>query len=45
MRTEHSLKVALIPFPDGSYIIEFSYWMPLEAGHLEILDVLTIGPF
>ena len=44
MRTEHSLKVALMPFPDGSYIVEFSYWMPLEGGHFQLRSGRTIAP-
>jgi hypothetical protein len=44
MRTEHSLRLATIPFPDGSYIIEFSYWMPVEGGHFQLISSRTIAP-
>jgi hypothetical protein len=44
MRTEHSLKVALLPYPDGSYIIEFSYWLPVGGGHYELRSGRTIAP-
>jgi hypothetical protein len=44
MRTDHSLKVAVIPYPDGSFIIEFSYWTPLESGHFELRSGRTIAP-
>jgi hypothetical protein len=44
MRTDHSLKVAVIPFPDGSFIIEFSYWLPVEGGHYQLRSGRTIAP-
>jgi hypothetical protein len=44
MRTEHSLKVALMPYPDGSYIIEFSYWLPVDDGRFELRGGRTIAP-
>jgi hypothetical protein len=44
MRTEHSLRIGIIPFPDGSYIIEFSYWSPIEGGFFRLVSSRTIAP-
>jgi hypothetical protein len=43
MRTEHSLRFSIIPFPDGSYILEFSYWVPIEGG-FRLVNSRTIAP-
>jgi hypothetical protein len=32
-----------MPYPDGSYIIEFSYWLPID-GHFELRSGRTIAP-
>ena len=36
--------MAIIPFPDGSFIIEFSYWLPLDGGGFQLVNSRTMAP-
>lgn len=43
MRTDHSLKISIVPFPDGSYLVECSYWVPVED-HFELVGNRAMAP-